>query len=367
MSDTDKIVKYIKLCRRRGIDVEPPHINHSDYKFTVRGETLYYSLAAIKGVGQSAVEAILEARAGIPEKKFESIDHFFEVVDLRRVNKKVIECLIKAGAFDNFGYHRSQLLAGYEKFVDAAETKRQDREVGQVSLFSVSSEEEQAQEKVVLPDDEAWGRMTRLSYEKEVLGFFLSDHPLNGYEGICAAWANTTVSEIDKLPNKSKVTLVGMVTQNREIITKKGTRMAFVQFEDLTAPMEVIVFPNTFADYEEVLKQEVPLVISGILEKKDENPKIIADKITTLADSINRAKSVIFRVDSKMEENLSKLRTRIDENPGETRVKIVLNLESIQKKVMYDIRDPKGIHLTNDFLEGLQKDFGGVDFIDISQ
>ncbi len=367
MSDTDKIVKYVNLCRRRGIDVEPPHINHSDYKFTVRGETLYYSLAAIKGVGQSAVEAILEARQGIPDKKFESIEHFFEVVDLRRVNKKVIECLIKAGAFDGFGYHRSQLFAGYEKFVDAAETKRQDREVGQVSLFSVSSEEEQAQERVVLPDGEPWGRMVRLSYEKEVLGFFLSDHPLNGYGGICRAWANTTIEDIDQVANKSKVTLVGMVTQFREIITKKGTRMAFVQFEDLTAPIEVIVFPNTYADYEEVVKQELPLVISGILEKKDDNPKVIADKIITLADSINRAKSVIFRVTSKMEANLGKLRERIDENPGETRVKIELNLDSLKKKVMYDIRDPKGIHLSNEFLEGLQKDFGGVDFIDISQ
>ncbi len=367
MSDTDKIVKYIKLCRRRGIDISPPHINHSDYKFTVKGETLYYSLAAIKGVGQSAVEAILEARASLEDQKFESIDHFFEVVDLRRVNKKVIECLIKAGAFDGFGYNRAQLFEGYERFVDAAETKRQDREVGQVSLFSMSSEQEQEHEKVVLAEREQWGRMTRLSYEKDVLGFFLSDHPLNGYEGICRAWANTTIGDIDKVGNKHKVTLVGMVTQYKEIITKKGTRMAFTQFEDLTAPLEVIVFPNTFAEYEDVLKADVPLVITGILEKKDDVCKVIADKITTLGDSINRAKGVTFKVDASMESNLTKLRSRIDSNPGETRVKIELNLDSLKKKVVYDIRDPKGIMLSNDFLEGLQKDFGGVDFIEISQ
>ncbi len=367
MNDTDKVVKYINLCRRRGIDIQPPHINYSDYKFSVKGETLYYSIAAIKGVGQSAVEAILEAREATENKKFESIDHFFDVVDLRRVNKKVIECLIKAGAFDGFGYHRSQLFDGFEKFVDAAETKRQDREVGQVSLFSMSSEQEQEHEKVVLPERDAWNRMVRLNYEKDVLGFFLSDHPLNGYEGICRAWANTTIADIDQLANKSKVTLVGMVTQYKEIITKKGTRMAFTQLEDLTAQLEVIVFPNTFAEYEEVLKEEVPLVVTGILENKDDTCKVIADKITTLSDSINRAKGVTFKVSSAMEDKLDKLRTRIDENPGETRVKIELNLDNLKKKVIYDIRDPKGISLSNDFLEGLQRDFGEMGFIKISQ
>ena len=365
MSDTDKIVKYVNLCRRRGIEVQPPHINHSDYKFTARGEVLYYSLAAIKGVGQSAVEAILEAREQLPNKKFESINHFFEMVDLRRVNKKVIECLIKAGAFDGFGYHRSQLFDGYEKFVDFAETTRQDREVGQASLFSMVDETEE--ETITLPDAPPWGRMLRLNYEKDVLGFFLSDHPLRGYEQVCKAWANTTIQEIDNLANKQKTTLVGMVTQMREIITKKGTRMAFLQFEDLTASIEVIVFPNTYADYEEVFKQEVPLVVSGILEKKDEAHKIIADKVATLTESITQAKTVLFKVDKKMEPRLMKLRERIDQNPGETQVKIELNLNDLNKKVIYDIRDPKGITLSNDFLEGLHQDFGGMDFVEISQ
>lgn len=367
MGDTDKIVKYIKLCSRRGLDIRPPHINYSDYKFSVKGETLYYSLAAIKGVGQSAVEAILEARKQTKNKKFDSLEHFFEVVDLRRANKKVIECLIKAGAFDGFGYNRAQLFTGFEKFVDAAESKRQDREVGQVSLFSIADSADQEMEKVVLPDISEWGRMARLNYEKEVLGFFLSDHPLNGFEGICSAWATTTIKDIGSVNNKQKVTLVGMVTQFREIITKKGTRMAFLQFEDLTAPLEVIVFPNTYAEFESVLKEEVPLIVTGILEKKDDGLKVIADKITTLENSIHGAKNVIFKVTSQMEDKLSRLRQRIDDNPGDTKVKIELNLDSLNKKVVYDIHDPKGIHLSNDFLEGLQQDFGGMEFIEISQ
>ena len=268
LNDTDKIVKYIKLCRRRNIDIRPPHINHSDYKFNVKGESLYYSLAAIKGVGQSAVEAIIEAREALPEKEFSSVEEFFDVVDLRRVNKKVIECLIKAGAFDGFGFHRAQLFKGFEKFVDSAELKRQDREVGQESLFSMVAEEEQ--EAISLPDCKEWVRMTRLSYEKEVLGFFLSDHPLNGMENVYRRWTSHGVDQLGEVEHKKKVTVAGMITERREIITKKGTRMAFAQIEDLSASLELIVFPDTFASFESIFKEEVPVLVTGTLENKEE-------------------------------------------------------------------------------------------------
>ncbi|MCB0378089.1 MAG: DNA polymerase III subunit alpha [Bdellovibrionales bacterium] len=365
MNDTDKVVKYVKLCRRRGIDVKAPHINHSSSKFQVKGDSIYYSLAAIKGVGTSAVEAIIEARDSLPSKSFTDLEEFFEVVDLRRVNKKVIECLIKAGAFDGFGYHRSQMFSGYDKFLDAAESKRQDAEVGQESLFSLVDESEQ--EKVTLPEGKPWPRMTRLTYEKEVLGFYLSDHPLNGLENICKVWANTTVDHLTNLENKSKVTLAGMVTTFKEIITKKGTRMAFVQFEDMSSSVEAIVFPNTYAECETLVKSEVPLLLTGILENKEGEAKVIVDKVSTLADSIHQAKGILFKINNSMEPKLKMLRERIDSNPGETRVKIELNLDNLKKRVIYDVRDPKGIHLSNEFLEGLQQDFGDVEFVEISR
>ena len=366
LNDTDKIVKYIKLCRQRKIDIQAPHVNHSDFRFNVKGETLYYSLAAIKGVGQSAVEAIIESREALPSKQFSSLEEFFEVVDLRRVNKKVIECLIKAGAFDGFGYHRSQLLKGYEKFVDSAESKRQDAEVGQESLFSLVSESEQ--EKVTLPPGEAWPRMTRLTYEKEVLGFFLSDHPLNGLENIAKAWSNTTVENLESLAHRKKVSLVGMVTTMKEIITKKGTRMAFVQFEDLTSPVEVIVFPDCYAESESTLKEEVPLLLTGVLENKEgEGAKIIAEKIVTLDATMLRAKKIKFTIHDEMEPNLTKLKDRIHGNPGETKVQIELALKNLKKRVVYDVFDPKGVQVSNEFLEHLQQDFGQVDFVEISQ
>ncbi len=367
MNDTDKVVKYIKICRHQKINIHPPHINHSGYKFTVKGETLYYSLAACKGLGQAAVDAILEARNKTKNGKFDSLNHFFEVVDLRRVNKKGIESLIKAGALDDFGFHRCQLYEGFEKFVEGSESQRQDREVGQRSLFSMAGDEEQKMARVSLHECEPWSRMIKLRYEKEVLGFFLSDHPLNGYEDLCRMWFRTSVSSLEQRKHKEEVTLAGMVNRYREVVTKKGTHMAFLQFEDrMETTIEVIVFPEKYGKYESLIKQEEPLIISGTLENRDEVCKILADKIITLSDGIKNVKHITFRVNSEMEKKLDRLREKIDNNPGETQVTIELNLDSLNKKVIYDVSDPKGICLSNDLLEALHRDFGTMEFIDIS-
>ena len=386
MGDTEKIVKYIKLCQLGGIEVHPPHINHSGYKFTVKGDTIYYGLAACKGVGQSAAEAIIDCRSKTKNQKYESLDHFFEALDLRRINKKVIESLIKAGALDGFGYHRRQIFEGFEKFVGAAETRRQDQEVGQSSLFSLNGEQEM--EKATLQECEPWKRMEKLVYEKEVLGFFLSDHPLKGYKDSCRLWSNANVSDLIRCKNGKKVTLVGMISKIREIVTKKGSRMAFFQFEDLTGTVEVVVFPEVYTNFETLLKrsnnkiengkaipsnlegllkqrQEEPLIVTGLLERKNESCKIIADKITILSDGIEKAKCITFRVPSKMEKNmeqfrqkLTELRETIDKNPGQTQVRIQMNLNSLNKEIIFDMDDLKGIQLSNNVLEALQHDFG---------
>ena len=367
MNDTDKVVKYIKICRHQKINIHPPHINYSSYKFTVKDETLYYSLVACKGLGQSAVEAILEARNKTKDKKFESLDHFFEVVDLRRVNKKGIESLIKAGALDDFGFHRRQIYEGFEKLVEASESQRLDREVGQKSLFSLVEDGEEQKMTVSLPEYEPWSRMEKLRYEKEILGFFLSDHPLNGYENLCEIWFRTSVLSLEKRKHKEEVTLAGMVSRYREIVTKKGIRMAFLQFEDrMETAIEVTVFPDTYSKYEDLIKQEEPLIISGVLEKKDGVCKILANKIITLSDGIKNVKHITFKVDSQMTGRLNELQEKINKNPGETQIKIELDLDSLNKKVIYDVYDPRGISLSNDLLEDLQRDFGSMEFIDIS-
>ena len=291
MSDTDKVVKYVKAAQKYGIEVEPPNVSHSEYKFTVSEGKIFFSLGAIKGVGGGAVESILEARESMPEKRFPSLESFFESVDLRRINKKVIESLIKAGALDEFGLNRAELMKHYGPFVERAEGQRLDRERGQMSLFSLD-EELASQDKVQVKKCSPWNRSSCLAYEKEVLGFYLSDHPLNGIKGFIPKWASHTMEDLLNEKSKSMVRVVGMVTTLREIITKKGTRMAFGKFEDLTGSAELVVFPDTFAEFEMDLKSEGAILVSGTLEREEKTCKILVNKIERVEKLLSQAKRV---------------------------------------------------------------------------
>jgi DNA polymerase-3 subunit alpha len=197
MGDTDKIVKYIRDATQHHIPVKGPDVNRSDYFFTAKGGEIVFGLGGVKGVGEAAVEAIMEARAKLPEKKFSSILEFFETVDLRRVNKKVIECLTKAGAFDGMHPNRAQLHDGFERYLEASEQKRIDLERGQVSLFDMGGFDNT--EKIELAEKEDWPRSIRLGFEKEVLGFYISDHPLNGLDGVIKNHVTGDIQGLEKV------------------------------------------------------------------------------------------------------------------------------------------------------------------------
>lgn len=365
MSDTDKVVRYIKICRRRGIEIQAPHVNFSDYKFNAKGDVVYYSLGAIKGVGEAAVQAIIEARESLPEKKFSSLQEFFEVVDLRRVNKKVVECLIKAGALDGFGFHRAQMFLGYDKIIDLVESKRRDQEVGQSSLFDMMDDTESTENHFDLPEVELWKKAAQLAFEKEVLGFFLSDHPLNGYETFCRAWTDGTLLDLSQQANKKKVALIGMIAERREIITKKGTRMAFLQFEDLNTAIELIAFPDTFAKYEALLRSEQPLRILAILEKDNDTQKLILEEAKPVEELLGKAKKVVFRIRPEWSEKMGFLQEKLKSYPGETRLSFEFALPELEKTVLLDIVDPKGVHLSNDLFDSLKTEMGSTDFIEV--
>lgn len=385
ISDTDKIVKYVKDAQKRGLKVLPPHVNYSDYLFTVHGDDIFFGIGAIKGVGESAITAILEAREKLPAKKFASLEEFFEVVDARKLNKKVIECLIKAGAFDGFGPHRAQMLAGYQKFMDRALETRKDLEVGQVSLFDMGGE---AETKVVLDNVKPWTRAASLAMEKEVLGFYLSDHPLKGFENLSKVWTTGFVADLPRIgqehnekaakeppkkydprnrdAGKKRVVIAGLITETRDLITKKGTRMAFGRVEDLTGSCELVIFPDTFAKVEAVLKDERPQLIAGLLEVNEEGvAKIIVDSLSPLEDIWKKIKKMTFRLDRLPQEKFEALYAVIAENPGPTTVEFKIFLEDLKQEVSLDVGDLKGVAMTNDFLENIHSQFGTTHFIEV--
>lgn len=386
LSDTDKVVKYVKDAQKRGIQIRPPHVNHSEFMFTVKGDDIYFGLGAIKGLGEAAIQAIVQARNSLADKTFNSLEHFFETVDVSKINKKTIECLIKAGALDDFGYHRAQLLAGYVKFVDRAVETKKDREAGQVSLFEAMGDLES--EKIVLDPVKPWSRSMNLSYEKEVLGFYLSDHPLNGFENLSAKIATGEIIELpeifkthqaalslEKTPpkydfrnrdqNKKKVTVVGLIQSLREVVTKKGTRMAFGRIEDLSGSAEVVIFPDSFSKFEVLLKEEKALVVSGFLEAEEGAAKIIVDQIYLLEEAINRIRRLTVRMDLVDEEKFPALSQVFFEYAGETKVDFVIDDPESGRRVQLESDAIKGVKISAALFEQVFTVVGGTDFIEI--
>ena len=359
MSDTDKVVKYVKDAQKHDIEVLSPHVNHSEFKFTVKEDQIFFSLGAIKGVGRSAVEAILEARNSKAEKQFDSLEDFFGSIDLRRVNKKTIECLIKSGALDNFGANRAELMQGYAKFIERADRSKKDAEAGQESLFSVH-EEVKEQEKVRLEKAPAWSRSARLAYEKEVLGFYLSDHPLNGFEAITKMWTTSNIPDLSKATSKAKVKVLGMISTMREIITKKGTRMAFAQLEDLGGQVELVIFPDAFASAEVILKSDGALLVSGTVEVEQEAAKVLVDRVQRLDDVLREAKSLTIEISEEIQkgEKLEALRKILEKYPGGTSLSMKMRLPEIKKQISMKLTDPKGVTASPQMIDEVQNILG---------
>jgi DNA polymerase III subunit alpha len=365
LSDTDKVVKYVKDAQKRGLVVKAPHINFSNYLFSVKDEEIYFGLGGIKGVGSAAVDAIIEAREKLPGKIFESLQQFFNEVDLRRVNKKVIESMIKAGAMDGFDYHRAQLLASYNLFLDRALETQKDKLMGQVSLFDLDEDKSDIQ----LPALKILTRTQSLSYEKEVIGFYLSDHPMKGFENLAKVWASNSIEDLSHIAtvphdrNKKRVVLTGLIIESKEMITKKGTRMAFAKVEDLSGSAELVIFPDVFSKCGHYLKDDRPLLIGGGLEVNEGAVKIIVDNMAPFDDILKKTKRITFRLDRLDDDQYETLQSLMSEFKGPTEVKLVFNLDDRLVEIQPEASPM--VEISDLFFEEARQQLGRTDFIEI--
>ncbi len=282
MENTDKVIKNIGEVRAMGVKVLPPDINASQRSFTVAEEVMRFGLGAVKGVGSAALDSIQLVRK---EKPFLSLQDFCERVDLRKVNKRVVEALIKCGAFDSLGGKRSQFLAGLEEAMEIGQRLQRELESGQDSLFGTKEILSVGGHGYGdLPDIEEWDEKTLLSYEKEALGFYVTGHPLARYSDSIKRFATCETSGLAERIDKEKVRVCGIVSGIKELITKKGDRMAFITLEDLSGSVEIIVFPEVYSAAMELLKGEDPLLVSGELDVGEEACKILATEVALLRD-----------------------------------------------------------------------------------
>lgn len=285
MEDTDKLLVFINDLKKHKTRILPPDINFSSKEFTVTDEgELRYALCAIKGVGESAVESIVQARTeGGP---FQSYFDFCYRVDLRRVTKKVIEMLIKAGAFDLFDMPRSAMMDAIENMVDAALSKQKSAKIGQGDLFSDEDSQAQTPIGVTVDLEKDWTHTEKLSFEKEAFGFYFSSHPLQPLADHLHKMTTHQITELKEQPQDTKVTLGGVIVGSRAINTKKGDRMAFASLEDLSGSAELVIFPRTYQECREILELEEPLLVHGSIDLSQDDAKIIVESMSKLADTL---------------------------------------------------------------------------------
>jgi DNA polymerase-3 subunit alpha len=318
MENTDKVIKNIGEVRTMGIEVLPPDINASSRTFTVHDKAMRFGLGAVKGVGGAAIEAILEFRQ---EQPFASLHDFCERVDLRKVNKKVADALVKCGAFDSLGGKRAQYMEVLEDAMEVGQKVQREKAAGQESLFGtdeIVSHRGNGYGK--LPEIDEWPEKILLGFEKEALGFYITGHPLARHLATLKRFATCDTSGLGDRADKEEVRIGGMVAALKELITKKGDRMAFVTLEDLSGSVEMVVFPEVYQASAELLKSDTPLLVSGTLDVGEETCKLMAREIVSLQEVNQRQTSrVHFRLTTLGldEEQLRALREIMVRHRGE--------------------------------------------------
>jgi DNA polymerase-3 subunit alpha len=322
MGDTDRVVVLIGELQRLDLPLLPPDVNGSFVDFRCEGEGVRFGLGAVKNVGRSAIESMVEAR----EKNgpFASIFHFCENLDMRLFNRRVLESLVQAGAFDSIEPNRAALLAVCESALDRAARIQADRDRGQTLLFD-GGEGGSSLPEPQLPEVEAWSRREALEREKKVLGFYVSGHPLADFaEDI--ALANATASTLGRFRDGDRVALAGIVTGVRQILDRKGDPMAFVQVEDFSGSAEVILFSRAFQKYGAHVMTDEPLLFrGGLSHRTEENPKVMVEEILPLSEVRSRFVKhlrIHAPLEELEEELLAKMAALLESHPGSCPVQI---------------------------------------------
>jgi DNA polymerase-3 subunit alpha len=321
LNNTDKVVKYINEARAQGIEILPPDINASLDNFTASGNTIRFGLVAIKGIGQAAVSAVIEAReAGGP---FRSIFDFTERVDSRAVNKRVMESLVRAGAFDRLGRHRAQLFVAIDSAIESGQRVQRSRAAGQADLFG-ALDASMSEAQIPLPHVPPWSHHELLKGEKETLGFYISGHPLLRYAGVLKDFADADVDRLAGLGHGAVVAVGGIVTGLSVRTTKKGDRFGLFQLEDQFGAVKVVAWPDVFNKVNGHLEDDSAVLVRGRLEIDDGGAMtIIADEVQPLDNLRERtARTMVIHLkgESLDRARVELLRDLLDSNRGDCSV-----------------------------------------------
>jgi DNA polymerase III subunit alpha len=276
VQNAEKIVKYIAECREMGIPILPPDINESYRNFAVIGNQIRFGLAAVKNVGDAAIDAIITERE--EKGKFQSLFDFCRRVDLRKVNRRVVESLIKCGAFDFSNAHRSQMLTVLDDILERSQRKKGDTQLSMLTPLLRETEES-------YPEIDEFPENQLIAFEKETVGFYISRHPLSRHQEKIKKYTDEDTSTLARLQNGEEVKICGLVSGLKEIVTKKGDRMAFLSLEDMKGFVEVILFPEVYKAALPYLRGGDPILVRGILDLSEEHIKVKGMEVQSLSES----------------------------------------------------------------------------------
>jgi DNA polymerase-3 subunit alpha len=324
--NTDKIVEYVNEAERMGIEILPPDINESDGFFKVEGENkIRYGLLAIKNVGRGAVESLIKSRK--ETGRFKSLEDLCRRIDLRLFNRKVLESIIKCGVLDGFGLHRSTMFASLDNILECASRVQKEKATGQLSFFDESMNKNGFKESFNTDVEiKEWPEPQLLAFEKELLGFYISGHPLARYAKLLKRFSSSLINDLSKYNDQDSVKIVGLITKIKHTITRqKQERMAILKLEDLEGVIEVLVFPSAFQKVGKYIQPSNVVLLRGRLDLKENTPKIIASDLFPIDE--------VYRIISSLSINLSGLRENLFESlkelllssPGKTPVYLHLD------------------------------------------
>ncbi|MDO6354972.1 DNA polymerase III subunit alpha [Caloramator sp. CAR-1] len=363
MGNSDKIAFYINACRRMNITVLPPDINKSFENFSVEGDKIRFGLVAIKNVGEGAIKSIIEARER--DGDFKSFRDFCERVNLSEVNKKTIESLIKAGAFDSLGLKRSVLMNNYEKVIDSILSEKKQVIDGQIGFFQ---KELVNLKKDDFEDIKEFDKKYLLAMEKEMLGLYISGHPLQDLEKQLELLTNTKISEIYsisaedhdhidvKVEDGQRVVIGGIITNISIKSTRNNEIMAFIKIEDMNGTIEVLVFPKTYQKCSKIIMEDNIVIVKGRVSiKEEEQPKIIAEEIEQLRGYEKTINKLYIRLDDKeWKKQIERIKPEIIKFKGLTPIYIVLK---DSKKILMASRE-LWVEVNDELIGILKSEFG---------
>ena len=358
VDNTDKVAGYIYACRQMNIQMLPPDVNTSDMEFSVEDNAIRFGLSAVKSLGRPTIKAIIDERN---KSRFTSMQDFISRL-YTDLNKRTLENLIKSGAFDTFGNNRRQMMSVYARMLDNEAKQGKDAISGQMSLFDLVDESEKSQFEIKMPDVSEYTKEDILAFEKEVLGVYVSGHPLDEY---AAMWkkhisAMSTDFELDdetgepKVKVDSKATIGGMIMAKSVKPTKTGQLMAYLTIEDLVGTVEVIVFPRTFSTYRNIIEGTDKLFITGrVNANADENAKLICESVVPFED-VPRKLWIRFASEEEYLKKAADLAEELKYSDGKDAIIIYCTKEN--KRIA--LPQSRNIRITPDILASLRAQYG---------